>query len=108
MRLRQTDITDAVGVDRRRQWLRSPECEDRCNSRLQRMSAKEDHAAFILATWRDVQKGEHVDEWAQAWRSCCMKLVYLANDSEAFWHHVRSRERIGEYLSPSTTALPRT
>ena len=66
--------------------------------RLQRISAKEDHAAFILATWRDVQKGEHVDEWAQAWRSCCMKLVYLANDSEAFWHHVRSRERIGEYL----------
>ena len=39
-----------------------------------------------------------------------MKFVHLANDSEAFWHHVRSRERIGEdytaiYYGPASDLL---
>lgn len=79
-----------LAVDQAQAW---PGTHNGC---LRRSSPEEEHHAFILATWRDIQDGKHVEDWLVCWRTSVAKMKQVESIQKIFWHAARAREQIGE------------
>ena len=71
--------------------------QHKTKSMLKRLSAEEEHVSYIIATWRDVSKGEKVEAGGTVF--CCSVLqlsltIYQVDTVVSDWHPCTGVEKV--------------